>query len=65
MLHDYHYVEAVPVLFGHYWLRDEPTLTHTLAACLDYSVADKGYLTSYRWTGERTLAAETGLGSCR
>ena len=58
VLHDYHYAEAVPVFFGHYWLRDEPTLTNTLAACLDYSVADKGCLTSYRWTGERTLAAE-------
>jgi hypothetical protein len=58
VVHDYHYVEAVPMFFGHYWLRDEPILTNSLTACLDYSVADNGYLTSYRWTGEETLAAE-------
>lgn len=54
----HHYTDAVPVFFGHYWLEGKPALANSIAACLDYSVANEGYLTSYRWTGERTLAAE-------
>jgi flagellar basal body rod protein FlgF len=25
------------------------------AACLDFSIANEGYLTAYRWSGERDL----------
>ena len=32
-----------------------PTMTAYNAACLDFSVAKKGYLTAYRWSGETHL----------
>jgi hypothetical protein len=28
------------------------------AACLDFSVARNGYLTAYKWSGERELSSE-------
>jgi hypothetical protein len=52
---DFRYLESKPVFFGHYWLRGTPTITAPTAACLDFSVADEGYLTAYRWSGEREL----------
>ncbi len=52
---DYRYFEGKPVFFGHYWLEDQPAITASNAACLDFSVAKKGYLTAYRWSGETTL----------
>jgi hypothetical protein len=53
---DYRYYERTPVFFGHYWLTDRPQITAANAACLDFSVAKEGYLTAYRWSGERELA---------
>lgn len=49
-----------PTFIGHYWL--DPTkpvapLTHNVA-CLDYSVANGGPLTAYRFDGEPTLNAD-------
>ena len=55
---DYIYRDTTPVLFGHYWMMGEPRLTSQTAACLDFSVARKGYLTAYRWSGERVLAPD-------
>lgn len=55
---DFRYMEGTPVLFGHYWMEGEPTIMFPNAACLDFSVARKGYLTAYRWSGERDLSAE-------
>jgi Calcineurin-like phosphoesterase len=55
---DYRYMESKPVLFGHYWMEGEPTITFPNAACLDFSVARKGYLTAYRWSGERELTLD-------
>ncbi len=52
---DYRYHEGKPVFFGHYWLEDRPGITAPNAACLDFSVAKEGYLTVYRWSGEREL----------
>jgi hypothetical protein len=52
---DYRYLEDKPVFFGHYWLKGEPEITARNAACLDFSVAKKGYLTANRWSGEREL----------
>ncbi len=52
---DYRYREGKPVFFGHYWLKDRPEITAPNAACLDFSVAKEGYLTAYRWSGERDL----------
>jgi hypothetical protein len=42
-------------VFGHYWLKGQPCITAPNAACLDFSVANEGYLTAYRWSGEREL----------
>jgi hypothetical protein len=52
---DFRYLESKPVFFGHYWLNDRPRVTASNAACLGFSVAKKGYLTAYRWSGEREL----------
>jgi Calcineurin-like phosphoesterase len=53
---DYQYDEATPVLFGHYWQQGTPVITTDYAACLDYSVAKRGFLTAYRWSGECILS---------
>src|SRR5450631_731586 len=45
---NYHYVEQVPVFFGHYWLQGTPVISNSYGAWLDYSVAKKGFLTAYR-----------------
>jgi Calcineurin-like phosphoesterase len=55
---DYRYFEGKPVFFGHYWLKDQPEITAPNAACLDFSVAKKGYLTAYRWSGETQLSID-------
>jgi Calcineurin-like phosphoesterase len=52
---DYRYHESKPVFFGHYWLKDNPGITAPNAACLDFSVANEGYLSAYRWSGENKL----------
>ena len=52
---DFRYFGSVPVVFGHYWMSGEPALTASNAVCLDFSVAKQGYLTAYRWSGEREL----------
>jgi hypothetical protein len=54
---DFRYSKGPPVFFGHYWLNDEPKITAPNAACLDFSVAKQGYLTAYRWSGERELSS--------
>ncbi|WP_076863822.1 metallophosphoesterase [Bradyrhizobium mercantei] len=53
---DFRYTGNKPVFFGHYWLQGLPQLTAGNAACLDFSVAKKGYLTAYRWSGEGELS---------
>jgi hypothetical protein len=35
---------------------DSPVISGDYAACLDYSVAKKGFLTAYRWSGEHVLS---------
>jgi len=52
---EYHYAETVPVFFDHYWLRGTPVISSAYAACLDFSVAKRGFLTAYRWSGESVL----------
>jgi hypothetical protein len=56
---DYRYHGGKPVFFGHYWLKDRPEITAPNAVCLDFSVAKKGYLAAYRWSGESKLAKES------
>ena len=55
---DYAYGDTVSVLFGHYWMGGEPRILHPGASCLDFSVANGGFLTAYRWSGEPELCAE-------
>lgn len=48
---------AKPVFIGHYWLSAEfPERLVANVACLDYSVAKKGFLCAYRWDGEQKLS---------
>ncbi|MEN8214176.1 MAG: metallophosphoesterase [Pseudomonadota bacterium] len=47
--------DAPPVFFGHYWFSGPPARLTPNAACLDYSVANRGKLTAYRWCGEAQL----------
>lgn len=42
---DYRYIESTPVLFGHYWLKGEPTITFQNAAC--------GILICWEWDSAR------------
>jgi len=44
-----------PVFFGHYWLQGEPNIYRHNICCLDYSIANSGYLTAYRFSGEPIL----------
>ena len=41
---------------GHCWLHGTPAITAPNAVCLDFSVAKKGYLIAYRWSGETPLS---------
>jgi hypothetical protein len=51
--------QGAPVLFGHYWMTGEPSLSSGIAACIDFSVARPGgSLAAYRWSGERTLSPD-------
>jgi hypothetical protein len=52
---EYLYRERVPVFFGHYWLKGVPSISSDYAVCLDFSVAKEGFLTAYRWSGEKVL----------
>ena len=52
----YRYPEDVPVFFGHYWMKGEPSVQSSKTACLDFSVAKQGKLVAYRWSGESTLS---------
>ena len=47
---------AKPVFIGHYWLSHQtPAVLAQNVACLDYSVANGGFLCAYRWKGEQIL----------
>ncbi|TVR36523.1 MAG: phosphoesterase [Balneolaceae bacterium] len=48
----------LPVFFGHYWLRGNPSLYRSNVCCLDYSVAKQGKLVAYRFDGEKRLTNE-------
>jgi hypothetical protein len=50
---------AKPVFFGHYWLSAQrPEILADNVACLDFSVAQGGFLCAYRWQGEQKLSNE-------
>ncbi len=52
------YKENIPVIFGHYWMKGSPMIQNDYAACIDYSIAVKGSLVAYRWSGEYKLRNE-------
>ena len=47
-----------PCFIGHYWFKGMPAPIQANLACVDYSVAAKGRLTAYRWSGEAVLSAD-------
>lgn len=48
-----------PVFFGHYWLPPQPPAPLAAnVACLDYSVAKRGFLCGYRFNGESRLSVD-------
>lgn len=49
---------ALPVFFGHYWLKGRPKPLQPNVACLDYSAVSFGRLTAYRFEGEAELKKE-------
>lgn len=49
------YDHPIPVVVGHYWEKAPVALWSDLVACVDYSVAGKGPLVAYRWSGEAAL----------
>lgn len=50
------YTDPKPVFVGHYWLEEKkPHVLASNVACLDYSVANGGYLAAYSWSGESEL----------
>jgi hypothetical protein len=53
-----HPYSGPPLLFGHYWFTETPTVTSPRFACLDYSAARDGPLVAYRWDGEEQLKTE-------
>lgn len=52
---DYYDPNDKMVFFGHYWLKDEPSLYKENVCCLDYSVAKGGKLVAYRLNEENIL----------
>ena len=53
---DYYKKEDKNVFFGHYWLKDKPSLYKDNICCLDYSVAkEKGVLAAYNFDNELIL----------
>lgn len=50
--------DSPPCFVGHYWRNGEPEPLAPNIACLDYSVAKKGKLVAYRWSGETALRKE-------
>jgi Calcineurin-like phosphoesterase len=49
-------ITAKPVFVGHYWLSaHRPEVLAENVACLDFSVANGGFLCAYRWRGEQKL----------
>ena len=54
----YYSEDERPVFFGHYWLTGTPRLLRENICCLDFSVAKHGFLTAYRFNGEKVLKNE-------
>ena len=44
----YSYKSNKPVFFGYYWLKGVPKIINKKAICLDYSVAKKGQLVTFK-----------------
>ncbi len=46
-------ITSKPVFFGHYWFTGKPKVQQSNVCCLDYSVANEGPLTAYRWCADQ------------
>jgi hypothetical protein len=51
------YTSDIPVIVGHYWADPGTAPWSEKVACVDHSVAKKGHLAAYRWSGEQSLVA--------
>lgn len=52
------YTGETPVFYGHYWRQGSPEPGQDWTgrtACVDFSAANGGALTAYRWSGENTI----------
>lgn len=52
---NYYSIENKVVFFGHYWLKNQPSIFKKNICCLDYSIAKEGLLVAYRFDGEKEL----------
>lgn len=52
------YVDATPVLIGHYWLNGTIETRSDRVCCVDYSAVGGGQLVAYRFDGETELSHE-------
>ena len=53
---DFYPADEKPVFFGHYWMEAKDFgLMNVNACCVDFSVAKKGLLVAYRFSGEQKL----------
>ena len=53
------YLDAVPVIFGHYWYEGKPAKVGPTAACVDYSAGNGGDLVAYQWnSGDKAISDE-------
>lgn len=54
----YRYLDATPVVFGHYWWNGTPRVASNRTACVDYSVGKGGPMVAYRRSGELELRSD-------
>ena len=59
--------DACPVIFGHYWMKPKPDdlFLGPRHVCVDASIAKKGKLAAYRFSGESELNPDNLIFSCK
>ena len=59
--------DARPVIFGHYWMKPKPDdlFLGPRHVCVDASIAKKGKLAAYRFSGESELSPNNLVFSCK
>ena len=57
--------DARPVIFGHYWMKPDDLFLGPRHVCVDASIAKKGKLVAYQFSGERELSRSNLIFSCK